>query len=246
MALCEFENEYDIAIDFSHFDSNGYLTPTGYQYIVNAVADKHLFKYDVAYETLIKLGISWVILSLTIDIVNPVRDRKKRLIGKTWYSQRKGIFFRREMSVQDEDGVHILNCTMYSTLLNLETRSIFRSRELPFKLMEPTEKFLIEAKPTFKEKYEYTLCEKRVVKRSYLDMLGHVNNGRYSEFCYDALTDEEASLARLSRFEIYFVSELKLSEEFSIHKSITDDKITVMGYNENLDKPAFYGVFWYK
>ncbi len=246
MFLNESERTYEVDIDFSHFDTEGFFTPSGYQKIINSIVDRHLIDYEVNYDKLVKIGISWVILSLSIDIKNPLISREQKLIGRTWYSERKRIHFRREVQIHAEDGTHILNCTMFSTLLDLSTRSIFRARELPFKLMSPTENFLLDAKPTFKEKIDFNQGETFVVKRSSLDMLGHVNNGRYGDFCYDALSEKEANLESLIGLEIYFVSELKLGEEFSVNKAVVDNKVIVQGFNESNQKVAFYGVFTYK
>ncbi len=240
----ESERSYELTAEFAHFDKDGNFTPAGYQYLVNTVVDKHLIDFDVNFEKLMPLGISWVVLSIAIDIINPIKNREQKIIGKTWYSERKRIHFRREVSLYLEDGTHILNCAMYSTLLDLSTRSIYRNRELPFKLMTPTEIKNLDANPTFKEKIDFVQGEKNLVKRSYLDMLGHVNNTRYSDFCFDALDEDEANLNSLKRMEIYFVSELKSGEEFSVNKHVSDGRIILQGYNESQQKPAFYGVYY--
>ncbi len=245
MKIDEQSQKYEIEFDFAYFDNSGYLTPVGYQTIVNYVADKHLLNHGMNFERLVPLGISWVILSLTLDIVNPIKDREKKFYGRTWYSQRKGIYYRREVTVEDENGAVMFNCATYSTLLDLNTRSIYKSRILPFELMEPTEQLLVEAKPSFKEKLQYTQGEKRIVHRSYLDGLGHVNNGKYSTFCYDAFDDNEANLENMRRMELYFATEMRFGDYFSSNKATYENRLIVQGYNESKEKPSFYGVFGY-
>ncbi len=246
MPLNETDYNYDIFLEFHHFDKKGYFTPPAYHYIINSMVDKHLMNYNIHFEKLFPSGVSWVILSLTIDIINPIKNREQKLIGKTWFSGRKGVVFRRQVQLHSEDGTHILNATLYSTLIDLNTRSVYRSRELPFELVFPTENELMIAKPTFKEKFEYEFFDNNKVKKSYLDMVGHVNNLKYSEFCYDAMNDIQANLEKIKRMEIYFVSELKNADEFNLNKTMIDDKLIIQGYNKTNDKPSFYGVFYYE
>ncbi len=241
----EIDYTYNIELEFAHFGKNGHFTPGGYHYIINSMVDKHLIHFNINFEKLLDKNVSWVLLSLTADIINPIKNREQKLIGKTWFSGKKGVIFRRELTIHQEDGTHILSATLYSTLIDLKSRSVYRNRELPFELVMPTQNVLIEAKPTFKEKYEYEKGEILKVRKSYLDMVGHVNNLKYSDFCFDALSDEEENLENLKRMEIYFTSELKEKEEFSLNKNINENKIVIQGFNETQGKPAFYGVFTY-
>ncbi len=243
MIINEQNKTYDIELEFSLFGANGCLQPSGYQYIMNSVADKHLRTVDLNFEKILETGLSWVLLSMTVDVLQPIDDRLSKLVGTTWYSGRKGVFFRREINVAKEDGTPVFHCATYSTLLDMKKRSIFRGRELPFEMMEPTDKLLVDAVPTFKEKHDFEKGVSRNVQRSYIDGVGHVNNGRYGEFCFDALTDSEAATEKLRRMEIYFVSEMRLGETFAVGKAYDNEKIILQGYNETQEKPAFYGVF---
>ncbi len=245
MNINEYEQNYEIEIEFSQFDENGYLKPAGYQNLANSIADRHLINYNLNFEKLIESGLSWVLLSLSIDIINPIKGRDKKLIGKTWYSSRKGILHRREITVLSEDGTTMFNCATISTLIDLEKRSIFKGRTLPFELMEPSEKLLLEAQASYKQKLEFEKGTKHKVQRSYIDGVGHVNNSRYGDFCFDAFDDEQANLQNLSRIELYFVSEMRLGEYFTTNKCINENSLIIQGFNESEQKTAFYGVFNY-
>ncbi len=246
MIIDELSTQYEVDIEFGNYDESGYLSPGGYQSIVNSLADKHLINYDMDFVKIFEHGISWVLLSISLDIINPIHSKHKKIIGKTWFSGRKGIYFRRELQLQTLEGEPLFNCATYSTLLNLQTRGIYKNRELPFELMEPTPNLIIEAKPSFKEKLEYDKGQARTVRRSYIDGLGHVNNGRYGDFCFDALS-EELKMEHLRRMEIYFMSEMRLGQNFSTNTAINEAGSTVVqGYNNSSEKPSFYGVFNFK
>ena len=79
---------------------------------------------------------------------------------------------------------------------------------------------------------EYELAETRKVYNSYLDLLGHVNNCRYSEFAYDTFTAEEkARLADLKRMEVYFESELRPQDTFTIGRAAEGSSLFFRGHN---------------
>ncbi len=230
--------------EFSLLNSKGFLKPAGFQTVVNNIVGVHLKKHNIDFERLISMDLSWVLLSLTIEPQMPVRGTEPLFIT-TWHSENKGIFFRRELQAKNEKGEVVFNCATYSTMLDLVGRTIYRKRPLPFEIMEPEQVTLLDARPTFKGRHEFSDIATSTVQRSYIDGLGHVNNARYGDFCYDSLSDSEAELDRLSRMEIYFVSELKQSETYTAQKACEDNKTIVRGYNNENDKVSFYGVFHY-
>jgi len=162
------------------------------------------------------------------------------MYANTWYSQRRGPFFRRELVFKNENGEVMFHGSTFSVLLDVEKRTIHRKKELPFLLGEPIEDFTIEAGPAFKTNLEFCKVDEREVLNSHIDCLGHVNNCRYGEFAYDAFNDKERqNLAKLKRMDINFTSELRNKDTFSILKACADDKVLVRGYNNIKDNIAF-------
>ncbi len=241
----EIHDVYRYEPEFSLLNSSGLLKPAGFQTIINTIVGLHLKKHDLDFEKLIATDLSWVLLSLTVEPKMPVRGTEP-LFVTTWHSESKGIFFRREMQAKNEAGEVVFNCATYSTLLDLAERTIYRKRPLPFAIMEPEQVILLEARPTFKGKYDFTDIDKLIVQRSYIDGLGHVNNARYGDFCYDSLNEDEANLENISRMEIYFLSELKQFESFTTQRAVDGNRIIIRGHNNNTDKISFYGVFQQK
>lgn len=71
-----------------------------------------------------------------------------------------------------------------------------------------------------------------------------MNNCRYGEFAYDVFSAQERdNLKKLKRMNIYFVSELKINDVFSILKAYDDRNIIVRGYNETKECIAFNVIF---
>lgn len=230
---------YDAEIEVAHLNENSILKPHAYQILFAQIAEKHLNKYHVNIDDTIKYGFAWALISLNIEILKPLTDCQV-LHAETWHSQHKGPYFRRELLFRDDAGNIVFQGSTFSVLLDYEKRTIYRKRELPFPLPEPDGTFTIEAKATMRPKAEFEKVDERKVYNSYIDCVGHVNNCRYAEFAYDAFTDEEkARLDQMKRMEIYFISELRPGDTFSILKAYEDNKIYIRGHNNMKNDTAF-------
>lgn len=234
---------YEIEIEVSYLNEHNVLKPYAYQELFAQVVERHLNEHNANVDFTMKFNFAWVLVSMSFEIIKPIQGCIK-LFAKTWFSQRKGPFFRREVILKNEDGEVMFKGSTFSVLLDINKRTVYRNREMPFPLFEPVEEFTIEAGPTLKADSEYYKVDERKVYSSYIDRLGHVNNCRYGEFAYDALTDEErGNLLNLNRMNIYFLSELRREDIFSIHKAAKGKSLMIRGYNETKDCIAFDVVF---
>ncbi|NLX63910.1 MAG: hypothetical protein GX022_03905 [Clostridiaceae bacterium] len=230
---------YEIKPDFSELNEFGYLKPYAYQNLFGAIAERHLSKINLNVDTTMKYGLAWVLISISLEIIKPVKGCIK-LFAQTWHSQKKGPFFRRELVFKDENGDLLFHGSTFSVLLDLNTRTIFRKKETPFHIGPGIPEFTIEASPFFKTDIDFKTIDKRKVYNSYIDYLGHVNNTRYGEFAYDAFTDEEKeNLHKMKRYEVFFLSELRDKDIFSVQRANIDNRIIIRGINEKSGETSF-------
>jgi acyl-ACP thioesterase len=165
------------------------------------------------------------------------------MIARTWHAGQRGPYYRRDFIFENERGEVLFKGATFSVVLDFKNRTVFHGKELPFPLGQPYESFAIEASPSFKTSAAFEKVDERKVYSSFIDRLGHVNNCRYSEFAYDALTDvEREGLINLRRMDIYFKSELREHDTFSVLKAAENGKILVQGYNNTKNEVAFYVV----
>ena len=240
----EQEKIYTVRTEFASLDRHGYIKPNAYQTIMNKIVEEHLQAYSLDVDSIMPYGLSWVLISFTFDIKKHIKGCQE-LSAKTWHSEHRGPFYRREIELKDMSGDVVCLATTISILLDLQTRSIYRKKELPFDIGEANKVFLTKASPSFRGKYEFETIDTRAVKRSYIDCLGHVNNCKYGEFAFDALTDTEADLAKISRVEIYFMSELRPHDTFTVDKTTSDGRVLVRGHNNEKEDTSFMVVFSY-
>jgi len=245
----EMQHYYDVDVEVSLLNENGHLKPHAYQFLIADVAGRHLSRFHVNADDIIPLGLSWALISLHVDVIRPIRGCE-HLQAQTWHSGTKGPYFRRELIFRDTDGQTVFQAVTFSILLDVKKRSILRPKildELSIRLPEPNPEKLFEAKATRKFQLDYTPSEIRKVYNSYLDPLGHVNNCRYGEFAYDTFTPEEKlRLDRLQRMEVYFESELRPQDAFTIGKAREGNSLFFRGHNNERDNTSFDVVMTFK
>lgn len=237
-------NTYIIEPLFEHFNEFYNLKPFGYQYLINCLANTHLKDTDQAASALLEKKYAWVLISMSFEIVEEIQEIKKYL-GRTWFTEKKGPYYRREFVLEDENGKTYLKGASHSVLLDLNLRSVYRKKELPFESFKETKEFLILCEPRFKKVSDYKIItEERKVLNSYLDPFGHVNNLRYTEFIYDVWSNDEIkNINMIKRFDLYFHNELKKDDQFIIKKSIKSNTLIYEIFNTTTKMKAFNAVF---
>ena len=242
IAFMKLENEsidlYPIQLNPSLLNPDGVLKPQAYPALYCELAEQHLTAHDAGSDKTMEFGVAWVLISLSVDVFKPA-VAPGLLQAKTWKSGRKGPYFLRDFVFTDKCGEVCFRGTSYSVLLHLDTRRICRDKSIPFFSLTADQEPLTLGYPSWKHAYgqgEDLIAGKlerralRNVENSFLDLLGHVNNTRYAEFVYDAMTDNEIlKLKELSRMEIYFASELRRGESFDIAACRDDNRLFFRG-----------------
>jgi medium-chain acyl-[acyl-carrier-protein] hydrolase len=235
----ELDYSYQRQVEVWDLNQDGLLKPSAYQTMFEDIADRHLKRIGLDVDVTTQYGLAWVLVSLSIEVVRPVKGCEV-LVGTTWHSQRRGPFYRREFRFCDQAGQEVFHGATYSVLMDLNTRKVFRKREAPFPVDAPIETLLMDASPSCKVDVPFTLSEERKVRHSYIDRLGHVNNCRYGEFAYDALSSAQRDkLSALRRMDIYFLSEMRDEDTFGVEKAQEGATIYVRGQNHSKGDTSF-------
>lgn len=230
---------YELLATASYLNQYNQLKPYAFQILFEQMAERHLFKLNLNVDEVMKYGVAWALISMSVEAVTPI-ENNMTLYGNTWFSQHRGPYFRRELLIKNGDGQVMFKGSTHSVLLDLEKRSVYRKKEAPFPMHEPTEIFLLDASPGFKMETELLPVAERTAQPSHIDCLGHVNNCRYGEFAYDTFTDEEQEMLRdLKRMDIYFLSELRAGDRFTMKKGKEGNKLFFQGCNNTKDDVSF-------
>ncbi len=216
--MLEQDITYDLYLFGNNFTENGNLKPSVCPDLTQQVVERHLQKFDMGTNDLLKNNLGWVLIGYTAVFDEPIKTCIP-LIGRTWHSQKKGPYYRRETAFYNEGGQRLIGISTFSVMLDMNTRSIARRYVLPGTLSECTDFSVPDAKPFAAAAELYTPVETFTVRNSQVDALGHLNNARYIDFAFDVMTDEERAKT-LRRLEITFYNELRRGDTFvlSVHR----------------------------
>ena len=64
---------YEITPDVSELNEYGYLKPYAYQNLFGTIAERHLNKINLNVDTTMKYGLAWVLISISLEIVKPIK-----------------------------------------------------------------------------------------------------------------------------------------------------------------------------
>lgn len=238
----ESDCRYSCSVGMEMLNGQGFMKPFGYQALVMEIAERHLRQFHLGVDDLLQKGMSWVLVSSSIEIINPIRA-EINLNARTWHSEQDRLTFRRELCFTDTAGAPLFNAATFSVLMDVKERRILRPDKLHLDIGQSHSEFLIDASPKLRFKGDMHNCDRRRVYPSCIDRLGHTNNCRYPEFAYDALSDSEiASLGKLRRMDVYFKSELKPGDSFTVRRSaasVESGELIIDGILDDSGKQSF-------
>lgn len=233
---------YPLELGIAMFNGDGALKPDAYQALYMQAVEPHLANIEMDEARIMReYGVAWVLISMAVEVRRPVRPND-RLTAQTWNSTEKSrLLFRREMIVRDDAGEPVFTAATFSALLDLQARRVCTDRELIAKFDLPAGEKLMEASDRLRIKTPEEAPEETLrVRPSWIDGVGHVNNFRYGEMAYDALTDaQRAAIGDLTRMELYFVSETHLGDEILLHRIDAEGSTVVMASLPGEKRPAF-------
>lgn len=184
------------------------------------MAYHHAKELGLGYEDMKSRKLIWALSRMRIQMDRyPVWN--ERITLETWPSGAEKLFALRDFRVRDSQGVQMGRASTAWLILDLDSHRIIRPKEImeQFKVIvhdvsvfdQGLEKISMAGNPS-------PLGDHRVVY-SDLDIVGHVNNVRYMEWCIDADTTVENSQREICDFEINFN-----------HEALLGDHILISGY----------------
>lgn len=238
----ELEKTYTFRVDTESTDENKALTLSALQRIIVSVSEEHLENIGLDVPKLMReYGVSWILLSLSAEITDPFRPGE-RLSVRTWHTNKKGLYFRRDIEIRHEDGSPAAFAATFSSIFDMESRRLCSNEKVLAAVNELGEgKELFEANPRIRIKPEelFPVMSQNVMP-SWIDSLGHVNNLRYGDLITDVLSDEaRAKIKNLSRYEIGFSGELRPGESVELRTREENGEVLAAGIRSSDGKPAF-------
>lgn len=203
------------------------------------MAYKHANQLGFGYDDMMQKQTVWVLSRMRIRInMYPVWDDTIWL--ETWHRGMNRIFGMRDFRVSDASGSVLGMASTAWLVLDSRTKRPVRPKEelLHESLHEDSvfdrdpEKIILPG--------ILDVIETRKVVFSDLDIVAHVNNVKYMEWCIDAATNSSTEFREIRELEINFVHEALLGDHIEISMAQVSGKGSYFQASREEDKKEIF------
>ena len=212
----EFTSKFDQKheINFLQCYPNGYLKYTDLCNLLQLTAGKHAELGGISFKDMMPHNQTWVLSRMLVEI-KKLPKWNDTVVVKTWINSLENSRSIRclEMYLNDEK---IVGCETLWAIFNTKTR-----RPEAFAVLhEHFEKFPVKATESSVNKVNLQNINETIFERevhlSDLDVVNHVNNVKYLEWCLNLIDSKDVLNQKISSFEMNFLKELSLNDKVII------------------------------
>jgi medium-chain acyl-[acyl-carrier-protein] hydrolase len=226
----------DWEINFTQCTPNGYLKYTDLCNLLQLTAAAHSELGGISFSDMQEFNQAWVLSRMRVEIFE-LPKWKNIVTIKTWINTLENSRSVRALEVY-VNGVKVIGSETFWAVFNTQKRR-------PEALALPYGHFEIfpENKATKKSFSKILLIEDKhevggkIVVLSDLDIVNHVNNVKYLEWCLDFVPTELILNQGIDSFEMNFMKELSLKDVVIIKEYKIENKTTFSIYKE--EKTSF-------
>ncbi|MBC7438372.1 MAG: acyl-[acyl-carrier-protein] thioesterase [Flavobacterium sp.] len=209
-------------IDFTQCAPNGFLKYTELCDILQLTAAYHAEMGGISFADMQVFNQAWVLSRMRIEI-DKMPHWKDEITVKTWIISLENSRSVRALEVYSGEK-KIIGCETFWAVINTKMRRP-ETLALPFQHFElfPDDFSTIERIKKINNSIEILKVKKRQIVLSDLDIVNHVNNVKYLEWCLDIVAVDKILNQNIKSFDMNFKNELLLNDEVSIGNAITSD-----------------------
>lgn len=212
----------DWEINFTQCTPNGFLKHTDLCNILQLTAASHSEIGGISFSDMQQFNQAWVLSRMRVEITE-LPKWKDVVTVKTWINTLENSRSVRALELY-VNGNKMVGCETFWAVFNTKIRRP-EALALPFEHFElyPEQKATQTPFSKINLNYETEMVLEKTVVLSDLDIVNHVNNVKYLEWCLD-LVDEDLILnQKIESFEMNFMKELSLKDKIVIHENLTSD-----------------------
>jgi acyl-ACP thioesterase len=194
-------------------------------------AYKHAASLNLGYRHLAKEGRAWVLSRLKIKLYDyPEWDQVIEV--ETWPRGIEKLFALRDFRIRSEDGDLLAEASTCWIMVDMQTHRPVRFDNdfIPFEIR--TDAVFPETPGKIAPPENSSECFSHRAQYSDLDVVGHVNNVKFIEWCLDGIEPSLLLDRGISEFEINYLSEVKAGEDVKLYSSsagVQDDRMLISG-----------------
>jgi acyl-ACP thioesterase len=214
----------DWEINFTQCLPNGFLKYTDLCNILQLTAAAHSEVGGISFSDMQVFNQAWVLSRMRVEISN-LPKWKDIVTVKTWINTLENSRSVRALELH-VNGKKMVGCETFWAVFNTKIRRP-QALDLPFEHFELYPENKATEKPFSKINFnnETEMVFEKIVALSDLDIVNHVNNVKYLEWCLDFLDVELILNQKIESFEMNFLKELSLKDKIIIHENLTSESM---------------------
>lgn len=213
----------DWEINFTQCAPNGYLKYTDLCNLLQLTAAAHSELGGISFTDMQEFNQAWVLSRMRVEITELPKWRDVVTV-KTWINSLENSRSIRALEMY-LNGEKIIGSETFWAVFNTKTRRP-EALALPYEHFElyPNEKATKNSFSKIDISKDRKILFEKIVSLSDLDIVNHVNNVKYLEWCLD-LVDENLILNQeIKSFEMNFLKELSLGDKIVLHECMSEKK----------------------
>lgn len=208
----------DWEINFTQCAPNGYLKYTELCNVLQMTAAAHSEIGGISFSDMQEFHQAWVLSRMRVEITKLPKWRDVVTV-KTWINSLENSRSVRALEMYI-NGEKIVGSETFWAVFNTQLRRP-EALALPYEHFElfPEEKATQESFSKINLNLDKEKVFEKTVRLSDLDIVNHVNNVKYLEWCLDLVDDTKILNQQLASFEMNFMKELSLNDQVAIHEN---------------------------
>jgi len=209
----------DWEINFTQCLPNGYLKYTDLCNILQLTAAAHSEVGGISFSDMQEFNQAWVLSRMRVEITE-LPKWKDIVTVKTWINTLENSRSVRALELY-VNGKKMVGCETFWAVFNTKIRRP-EALALPFEHFElyPEQKATQKSFSKINLNNEKESVSEKTVVLSDLDIVNHVNNVKYLEWCLDFVDEKLIFNSKIESFEMNFLKELSLKDKVVIISSV--------------------------
>ena len=226
-----FEMKYDLRT--SDFDKFNHIKPASVLDLFQDAAGRHAEEIGVGFEAMKEHSYFWVLIKIRFQVISQPSFQQK-VIVKTWPLAPNKFIYRREYSIENENGDKLIVGSSEWVVMHSQRRRLVSAPDLyPFSDdFHPVMNF--EEKLEGVEDFEANTSSYSITPGfSELDVNNHVNNTKYANFVFDAINPKEEF--DIDVFQIDYRKEVLEGTQLHLYHTRKENEVIAKGINNDGD-----------
>lgn len=211
-------------INFTQCTPNGYLKYTDLCNLLQLTAAAHSEVGGISFADMQEFNQAWVLSRMRVEISELPKWRDTVTV-KTWINSLENSRSVRALEMWI-NGKKIVGSETFWAVFNTKARRP-ESLALPYEHFDlyPDNKATEMSFSKINISHEKEEIFEKMVFLSDLDIVNHVNNVKYLEWCIDLVDENKILKQEVKSFEMNFLKELSLKDKVVIHESVNENEV---------------------